>query len=225
MSINIRHDTNDISTNAGAKVTSGGNTVITTTDAATDVTSGIVELATSAEVQTGTDTGRVPSVSSLRGGLLVSGTAIATTSGTSHDFTGIPSWVKKITIMLSGVSTNGTSVPLIQIGDSGGIENTGYLGASTTAVNVVATANYTTGFGIGQSHAATDTDHGTITLTLLNASTNTWTAYGVIGLSDIAAMKYTAGSKSLSATLDRVRLTTVNGTDAFDAGSINIIYE
>jgi hypothetical protein len=30
---------------------------------------------------------------------------------------------------------------------------------------------------------------------------------------------------SLSGTLDRIRLTTVNGSDTFDAGSINIIYE
>lgn len=223
MSINIRHDTNDISTNAGAKVTSGGNTVITTTDAATDVTSGIVELATSAEVQTGTDTGRVPSVSSLRGGLLVSGTAIATTSGTSHDFTGIPSWAKEITVMLSGVSTNGTSIVLIQIGDSGGVENTGYLShAGVIQGGVTGSADYTTGFGLSHDNVATNTVSGFYTLYLISGTT--WVLSGSARQAN-NRLCFSGGEKSLSGVLDRVRLTTVNGTDTFDAGLFNIIYK
>jgi len=55
-------------------------------------------------------------------GVIVSGTAVASTSGTSIDFTSIPSWVKRVTVMFAGVSTNGTGSYLIQIGDSGGIE-------------------------------------------------------------------------------------------------------
>jgi len=82
---------------------------------------------------------------------IVQDTAQASTSGTSIDFISIPAWVKKITVMFSGVSTNGTSAPLIQIGDSGGIENTGYLGSST---NISSSSNYTTGFGILSSVAA-----------------------------------------------------------------------
>jgi len=81
---------------------------------------------------------------------LVSGTSQASTSGTSIDFTGIPSWVKRITVMFNGVSTNGTSNKQIQLGDSGGFETTGYLGASvqlTDAASVNA-ATITTGFGI-----------------------------------------------------------------------------
>jgi len=151
-------------------------------------------------------------------------TAVASTSGTSIDFTGIPSWVKRITVMLNGVSTSGTSVPLIQLGDAGGIENTGYLGSSSVINNVVATSNGTAGYLLGAANwAATVVAHGSITISLRGA--NTWIASGSIGDSAAANTYITNGSKSLSDTLDRLRITTVNGTDTFDAGTINILYE
>jgi hypothetical protein len=154
---------------------------------------------------------------------LQSGTAQASTSGTSIDFTGIPSWAKRITVMFNGVSTLGVSNPLIQIGDSGGIENTGYLGASN---NTSSSANYTTGFGIN-GVLATNILHGSMTLSLLDISNNLWVASGVVGASSSAFTATITGSKSLSATLDRVRITTVLGDagNAFDAGSINIMWE
>jgi hypothetical protein len=159
-------------------------------------------------------------------GALTSGTPATTTSGTTHDFTGIPSWVKKITVNFAGVSSSGTSNWLIQIGDSGGIENTGYLGAGTAEPNgsAQAIANFTAGFGIRTAIAA-NILHGSVVLTLLDASTNTWCATGGLANSNAAEFYDTAGSKSLSATLDRVRLTTVNGSDTFDAGTVNITYE
>lgn len=150
----------------------------------------------------------------------------ATTSGTSIDFTGIPPGTKRITIMFVGVSTNGTSNPLIQIGDSGGIETSGYLGMGTTQVSAgaIAIANFTTGFGFGLALAA-NVIHGLVILVLQNALTNTWVATGLLGLSNAAAESRTAGSKPLSTVLDRVRITTANGADTFDAGEINILYE
>ena len=153
------------------------------------------------------------------------GTAVASTSGTSIDFTSIPSWVKRITVMFSGLSVNGTSVPIIQLGDAGGIEITGYLGGSSGISTNVATSNFTTGFGITNANLAASVLHGSIVLTLIDASTNTWVAFGTNSKSDASYSSVTGGSKSLSATLDRVRMTTVNGTDTFDAGSINILYE
>lgn len=153
------------------------------------------------------------------------GTEQATTSGTSIDFTSIPSWAKRITINLVGVSTNGTSDYLIQIGDSDGIETSGYLGASSFVSNTTVGCNaYTTGFGI-YAGSATVVMHGRIVLELENAAGFMWTASGVLARSDGAAILKTAGRKATSAALDRVRLTTVNGTDAFDAGAVNITYE
>jgi hypothetical protein len=154
-------------------------------------------------------------------GSLVSGTAQASTSGTSIDFTGIPAWVKRITVMFSGVSLSGTSDILIQLGDSGGVEITGYLGASADGPTLNVTS-YTAGFGI-RSGTAAATIMGSVIIN--NFSSNTWVASGTLARGNGAVFITTAGSKDTSATLDRIRITTVNGTDTFDAGSINIMYE
>ena len=150
---------------------------------------------------------------------LTLGTAIATTSGTSHDFTGIPSWVKRITVICDGVSTNGISIPQIQIG-SGSIDAASYLGSAFTA-NTNNTAN-STGFLLGGTSAAVYARHGHVVLTLIGS--NKWGCSVTLGDTN-TAVHVGGGSKTLSGTLDRIRLTTVNGTDTFDAGSINIMYE
>ena len=155
---------------------------------------------------------------------ITSGTAVASTSGTSIDFTGIPSWVKRITVMLSGVSTSGTSNWLIQLGDAGGIEATGYVGTASVSGNATAgaAANYSTGFLFNVSNAAF-VGQGTFVLTLIGS--NTWTGFGILGRSDTTNTLQSAGAKTLSDTLTTVRITTANGTDTFDAGTINILYE
>ena len=157
---------------------------------------------------------------------LVMSTPQSSTSGTSIDFTDIPSWVKRITVMFSGVSTNGTSEVILRIGTSSGIQATGYLTTSSVIAAAVLSINDTTGFRIyNNGGAATNIRHGVVNFVLLDASSGIWDATGYIGLSDGARMSIVAGSKTLSGTLDRIRITTVNGTDTFDAGSINIMYE
>jgi hypothetical protein len=160
-------------------------------------------------------------------GQIKSGTAVASTSGTSIDFTGLPSWIKRITVMLKGVSTNGSSVLQIQIG-SGSVTTTGYV--STSSVSATNSGQYlyaTTGFVLESTGnaAASYNRNGVMQLFLLGS--NTWAASGNIGGdSTVQLTNACAGSSPvLSGALDRVRITTVNGTDAFDAGSINILYE
>ncbi len=145
-------------------------------------------------------------------------TAVVSTSGTSIDFNSLPSWIKKITVMLSGVSTNGTANYLIQIG-SGSVTTSGYLGAGGSTGGI---SNFTTGFGVAAG-AASVVMHATMTIT--NVSGNIWLASHVGGRSDAAAVTFGGGSVTLSGTLDQVRITTSNGTDTFDAGTINILYE
>lgn len=159
-------------------------------------------------------------------GVINSKTAVASTSGTSIDFTSIPAGVKRITVMFNGFSTNGSSFPQIQLGDSGGIETTGYLCGSSIILNSVGSANYTAGFTIGGSAGnwtSSRVAHGAVTIT--NISGNNWVAFGAFGGSDAGYTLLLGGSKSLSDVLTQVRITTVNGTDTFDAGSINILYE
>jgi len=149
------------------------------------------------------------------------GTEQATTSGTSIDFTGIPAGAKRITIMFKGVSTSGFDDLLIQLGDSGGVENAGYSAVSFQGVAV----SFTTGFGL-QVGAAGNVHNGAITLTLENAAAFSWCASGVVAYDVSTTGVITmGGSKSLSAELDRIRITTVGGTETFDAGAINISYE
>lgn len=158
-------------------------------------------------------------------GALVSATAVASTSGTSIDFTGIPSWVRRITVMFSGVSTNGTSPPQIQIG-SGSFATSGYLSANGNLQATPTSVAFTSGFGVGVNTnywAAAISVSGAIVLT--NITGNTWVCSGSVGRTDGASVYFSTGNVTLSGTLDRVRITTVNGTDTFDAGSINIMYE
>jgi hypothetical protein len=153
---------------------------------------------------------------------VVSGTAVSA-SGTSVDFTGIPSWVKRITVMFSGVSLNSTADILVQLGDSGGIESTGYLGGGAYAANgnAVVGANYTTGFGL-KVGAAAGIIYGHMVIT--NISGNIWVASSSGGFSNAAASFSNGGNKTLSDVLTQIRITSTS-TDTFDAGTINILYE
>jgi hypothetical protein len=161
---------------------------------------------------------------------IVRATAVASTSGTSIDFTGIPSWVKRITVMFNGVSTSGTSIPLVQLGDSGGIETTTYTGqgdsftTSSGAISVFTSTANTIGFNLSSSitAAAAGTLNGMATI--LNISGNSW-VFTSYNSQYVGASGAGTGRKTLSDVLDRIRITTINGTDTFDAGSINILYE
>jgi len=156
-------------------------------------------------------------------GSLTTGTA-QTASGTSVDFTGIPSWVKRITVMLNGISLSGTSNFVVQLGSSGGIETSSYLGGSNTFNTAPSATNYSSGFLLTEDTAgATWSIYGLITIT--NVSGNIWTESHSIGITGIAGVSFGGGSKTLSGTLTQVRITSGNGTDTFDAGTINIMYE
>jgi hypothetical protein len=157
-------------------------------------------------------------------GVLTSGTAVASTSGTSIDFTSIPSWVKRITVMFKGVSTNGSSNWLIRLGTSGGIASTGYLGSAGYLGASPGGGRSTTGF-IFQIGGGAQIMNGSMIINLQDSATNTWVQQGTLGDSSQDYIFFSGGSAVLSGVLDRVRITTVNGTDAFDAGSINILYE
>ena len=150
------------------------------------------------------------------------GTSVNTTSGTSVDFTGIPANVRRVTVMLNGVSTNGTSPQIIQLGTSGGITASGYDSVGTGYGNTITSAAYTTGFGISDSSVAANTLGGAYILSL--AGSNVWTLMGLARRA-AAVGALATGSVGLSGALDRLRLTTVGGADTFDAGSINISWE
>jgi len=155
----------------------------------------------------------------IQGGAITSGTAVASTSGTSIDFTSIPSWVKRITVMFNGVSTSGTSNLQIQIG-SGSVTTTGYVGSCASGATVV---GMSAGFVVTVTIGAASAISGVSIINSLNGLT--YCEFGNTGANSGNIVGSSGGSLTLGGTLDRVRITTVNGTDTFDAGSINILYE
>lgn len=155
--------------------------------------------------------------------------AAVSATGTSVDFingTGdvaIPDDARRITVMLSGISTNGTGDLTLRIGDSGGIETTNYLGgAAVFLASSNTSAAISTGFLIDSS-SASNIIHGVFTLVKVDG--NTWACHGASSNSNSGVVRLVVGTKTLSGTLDRVRLATANGTDTFDAGTVAILVE
>lgn len=166
---------------------------------------------------------RYNGVNWINGPAIVLQTAVAAASQTSIDFTGVPSWANRITITPAGLSTNGTSVIIVQIGDSGGIETTAYVSTSVnTSVTALGHTSATAGFILTAPTAATDIASGGMVLN--RVSGNLWTASSTVKR-NTTDMCIAAGDKTLSDVLDRVRITTVGGVNTFDAGSVNIAWE
>jgi hypothetical protein len=160
----------------------------------------------------------------MNASVITSGTSVASTSGTSITFSSIPSWVKRITVMFNGVSTTGTSVLIVQVG-SGSVLTSGYLGVGYGAASgsSMGTIQNGVGFSISNVSAATYVRNGMAQLCAIGG--NSWAFTASVGLSDTSVMQGGAGAVALSGTLDRVVITTAGGTDTFDNGNINILYE
>jgi hypothetical protein len=209
-------------TNAGvtSNVAGTGISVSGATGAVTVTNSGVTSIVAGTGISVSGATGAVTVTSTVSGGFTL-GTPVSTASGTEVNFTSIPATVRQIILTFNGVSNDGGNFK-IQIGDSGGIETTGYVAASallrnTTTVSV----NDSTSFFNFSLFGASDAVRGSVTLTCQSTSTNTWVASGVLGLTD-SILTTVTGTKSLSGTLDRVSFACTGGN--FDGGSVNIAY-
>jgi hypothetical protein len=187
---------------------SGGSITLQETDTASNVTVSLPAV---------TGTIFIPGQASP----ISSGTAVSASS-TSIDFTSIPSWVKRITVIINGVSLNGSANFLIQLGDSGGVETSGYSSSSIYNGSASGSGSSSSGF-LSISGASSNVISGSFSIS--NITSNTWIVSGLTSNDGGTIIVFTSGTKTLSATLDRIRFTTSNGTDTFDAGTINILYE
>ena len=144
-------------------------------------------------------------------------------SGTAVDFTDIPSWVKRITVMFSGVSLSGTASYFIQLGTSSGVVTSGYVSTSNSVGNTNNTGgNSSAASFLVFSNLAAGVMSGA--MAIVNISGNTWVESHSFKRDSVSAV-FGGGDITLSGSVDRIRITTSNGTDTFDAGTINILYE
>ena len=181
------------------------------------------QIALSAPAVAGTNTLTLPTITGTIS-TLNSGTSVSA-SGTSVNFTDIPAGVRRITVMFSGVSSSGTSIRQVQLGDSGGIENTGYVGSAFAWTGGGGGTANSAGFLLEGQPSNTAANNFSGILTICNFTGNTWVSSGTFCSQTTANQNFSGGTKTLSDTLTQIRITSVNGTDTFDAGSINIQYE
>ena len=193
----------------------------------TSPTSGQVYAAPNGVVYTWNNTVGVWTATGSTVGSIISGTPQNAT-GTSVDFTGIPAGVKRVTVMFNGVSKSGSGLFDIRLGDSGGIEATGYISKTSLGDNSATyTASSTTGFTPAPDFLTANTVGIVGSYVFVNISGTTWIGTGNF-CSDSAVSNSSAsssGSKTLTGTLDRLSVTSVSGAETFDAGQINILYE
>ena len=186
---------------------------------ATDSVKGVVELATDAEVKTGTDTTRAITPDALRKGAIVYTAPQILSSGTEKDFTGIPSWATKVTLLLTEVRTSGASNLRIRVLDTVSPVNvTGYNGSAfgATASSGFSGLQFSAGFDMPDNSSASNLRTAMITLAKLADGGNTWVLSGTFGSSDAIRSGFMTGWITLSAPFDGIRVTTVNGADTFD---------
>ena len=171
----------------------------------------------------GTDATQTLTNKTIQGGAITSGTAVASTSGTSIDFTSIPSWVKRVTVMLSGVSQSATANILVQLGTGSTTYTTsGYIASSINCENAGSTTTSSTSGFVVFTSAAASIISGHMVIT--NISGNNWVSSHTTK-KNTTNLVFGGGDVSLGAVLTAVRITTTNGTDTFDAGSINLLFE
>lgn len=224
-------ETGLVSTTA-ISASSNSSSVIYSTTARTNLAYRVIGFVDSTQATAGT-WATAPSTTQGAGGqalqhvgAILNGVTVNSTSGTAIDFTNIPSWVKRVTVMLQGVSSNGGAGFLIQIGPVGGPETSGYSGAVAYIPIAISPTvlNMSSGFSVAVSTiSAATVINGQIVLNLLNPATNTWAMSGVVGGSDNNYIHVSGGVKSIAGLLSQVRIGA--GGNTFDAGSINILYE
>jgi hypothetical protein len=228
------------------RITSTGNVGINTTSVPTGTmlaiaggnltlngsTSGLINLAAPAVAGTNTislpaGTGTV-AVQNVSTNIVIPGAQISTNTGTATPITlssSVPSWVRRITINIRSFTTNGSSIPLVRIGPSSGAVATGYLSSGIALSSSVVSATSTVGLPLTGQWAAGISFQGSMILSLIDSATNTWVATGTFGRSDVGGGAITGGSIALSGALSIVTLATTNGTDLFNGGTANILYE
>ena len=159
---------------------------------------------------------------------LTLGTPISTGSGATAEITGIPSGVKQINLTFSQIQYYGTGIiPAIQVSTSSAYLTSGYVGRRgtlrSTGVANLAMGSYID-MGDGNYFANTDYMSGSLIMTLLDSSTNTWTGTSSLAVTGSNnAIFFSAFTFSLASEINKLKLYDALGSN-FAAGKFNIAY-
>lgn len=221
-SVNVNGGTTGLTTSGGPVTTSGNITIAGTLIPANGGT-GLTAVGASGNVLTSNGTAWVSQA--VTGVGITQGASFAAT-GTSIDTTGFPSSIKRIVISFRGVSTDGNADYIIQVGNSS-FSTSGYLSYSNAISSTGGPVSSSIGFVIRNNEGSAQTNYGQMTITLQDSITNSYVTSHTIGASASAKVDAVVGggSVSLSGTIDRIRITTANGTDSFDAGYVSFQYQ
>ena len=151
---------------------------------------------------------------------IVLGTVNTSSSVTSKAFTGIPSWVTRITMTFVNITPTATNT-IIQIGSaSGSYKTTGYTSVGQVVYSASGgTTTSTEGFAIYTSNGYVASGQAT----LVRQTSDVWTCTHMLTYND-GGIGLGAGDVNLGADLDRIRLYSETGTPTF-SGNVNIMYE
>ena len=204
-----------------AKLASGTDGELITWDASGDPAA--VAAGTSGQILTSNGAGAAPTFQPAASSPITLAAEKAASSGTTVDFTSLPSGLNRITVMLEEVSCSTSNDILVQFGVSGTPETTGYDSASQILETTMTTSQVsTTGFIIN-TDAGADAVSGSITFNKKKSSTNVWVCQGVL-IKNGTEMLVCSGYKALAGEVDTVRLTVAGGN--FDgSGSVSINYQ
>lgn len=219
---NAEATANGLASSIATANATAASAVATAGDAEIEAAAATAAVATALLKTGGTMTGPIV-FASAQPGVVTRATAINTTSGTSHTFSSLPSGLRKIELLFNKVSTNGTALPRVRLGTGGVLATSGYESQSSTMTTAVVTTGSTAGFDVFSNTAPYEI---TGKLSFDNLSGNLWICSGVLGFgSSLSATSTIGGLVTLGGVLDTLRLTTSNGTDTFDGGSINLLYQ
>ena len=188
------------------------------TGANVDMTADVLEI-----IDTSVTTNKKILMSEVAAALCRQGTLSTTTGGTTIGFTGIPAWATEVTISWVGLSSNGTSQWIVQIGDSGGYETSSY---EANAGSRAGEVGLTTGFPLfSAAPVAASVYSGSLTLILQDAATFMWVVKNGSNAPVSGVPSFCQGYKALSAAMDRIQITTAGGVNTFDVnGGVNVSY-
>ncbi len=199
-----------------------GGTPNTSADLSANRTIGL-NFATQAEAQAGTDTSKPMHAQDTAYAIAALSTTLGTPVTMSGTLQDIPvSATNRFSVQFSDVSTNGAGNPRIQLGTAGGIVTSGYVGtlaaiAGTSAAGPLGGG----GIDINGSSAANAAYGGCVVFE--RHTGNKWIGRGEVGDRINGRITFVTGEITLSGPLTQVRITTTNGTDTFDAGTVNIL--